>query len=230
MSQRKLSSTMIVFTACVLGLGIGLFGINYWHATKCSSDKSPQEMEEMIAALSRRLLQSESLVHKNEILVNKVIKTMEANLFKLEKKEYEELSQHSKDEAVRIALFLASHPAPTFPEFPLDAQYASMEKIADLVDDIYSAVKDDDKLSGNRAKLEYEGEELVKFEEEKEKVIVTDAEATKLCIEWKEKYHVIAGVSWGDLPYDLQQKWLEYSCDYHMRDESKGSEVPPTGS
>lgn len=156
---------------------------------------------------------------------------MEANLFNLEKKEYEDLSQHSKDEAVRIALFLASHPAPTFPEFPLDTEYASMEKIADLVDDIYSRVKDDDKLSGNREKLEYEGEtEMDKAEEEKEKITITDAEATKLCIEWKEKYHVVAGVSWGDLPYDLQQKWLEYSCDYHMQDESKGSQVPSTGS
>ena len=34
-------------------------------------------------------------------------------------------------------------------------------------------------------------------------------------------YRVSIGVSWGDLPYNLQQKWLEYSCDYHMSDSSE---------
>lgn len=59
---RKISTTMIVFAACVLGLGLGLFGINYWHATKCSSDRSPDEIEDMIVALKNRLLESESKV------------------------------------------------------------------------------------------------------------------------------------------------------------------------
>ena len=53
---------MIVFAACVLGLGLGLFGINYWHATKCSSDRSPDEIEDMVIALKNRLLESESKV------------------------------------------------------------------------------------------------------------------------------------------------------------------------
>lgn len=53
---------MIIFAACVLGLGLGLFGINYWHATKCASDRSPDEIEDMIQSLTRRLLEAESQV------------------------------------------------------------------------------------------------------------------------------------------------------------------------
>jgi hypothetical protein len=59
---RKISTSMIVLAACVLGLGLGLFGINYWHATKCASDRSPDEIEDMIISLKSRLLESESKV------------------------------------------------------------------------------------------------------------------------------------------------------------------------
>jgi hypothetical protein len=48
------------------------------------------------------------------------------------------------------------------------------------------------------------------------KVILSDADAHKLCIEWKDKYLVIPGVSWGELSFELQGKWLENSCDYHL--------------
>lgn len=41
---------------------MGLFGLNYWHASKCASDRSPDEVEEMVAALKNRLLESESKV------------------------------------------------------------------------------------------------------------------------------------------------------------------------
>lgn len=47
---------------------------------------------------------------------------------------------------------------------------------------------------------------------------LTDSESTKQCGEWRTDYSVIPGVSWGSLPFDLQKKWLEYSCDYHLSD------------
>lgn len=50
------------------------------------------------------------------------------------------------------------------------------------------------------------------------KLTITDAEANKQCIEWKNQYEVVIGKSWGNLPHDLQQKWLQYSCDYHLQD------------
>lgn len=57
---------------------------------------------------------------------------------------------------------------------------------------------------------------------EKSESVITDAEAYKICTEWKEKYTVVIGVSWGNLPYDLQQKWVEYSCDYHKSEPVSG--------
>lgn len=42
--------------------GVALFSLNYWHASKCSSDRSPDEIEELILTLKNRLLESESKV------------------------------------------------------------------------------------------------------------------------------------------------------------------------
>lgn len=163
---------------------------------------------------------SDMQVYRNEILVGKVIKALENNLYKLEKKEFEELGQRSKDEAVKAALYLASHPAPTFPDYPLDPEYENnMEKVADLLDDVYSQVKDDDKMV-DRGEYE-DGEEDAEGDGKSNTVSITDEEARKLCTEWKDKYNVVVGVSWGNLPYNLQQTWLEYSCDYHLQVEGK---------
>lgn len=145
--------------------------------------------------------------------MNKVIQALQANLMKLEQKEYDTINSQSKDEAVRIALYLAKHPAPPMPIFPMAEEYLDTEKLADLIDDVYGKAEAEEK------------EDYLDVEESKEEVTevlaVTDAEATLLCTEWKEKYNVAIGVSWGDLPYELQQKWLAYSCDYHMKDDKE---------
>jgi len=210
-NTRKISNVMIIFIACVIGLGIGLFGINYWHATKCASDRSPDEMEDLIEALKRRLLQAESQIYKNELLMGKVIHSLQNNLLALEKKEFEELSQHSKDEAVKTALYLANHPAPPMPEFFMKSQYKDAEELADVIDDVFSKIAEDDKYLDKVT--DKEDDKVV----DTPSMALTDAEAEKVCTEWKTKYNVIVGASWGDLPYDLQQKWLSYSCDYHMK-------------
>ena len=151
--------------------------------------------------------------------MNKVIHTLEANLYRLEKKESEELNKLAKDEAIRISLYLNNHPAPPMPEFPISKDYEDAEKLADVVDDIFSK-RLDDKNDALVDSKEYEKELEEEFE------TLTDAEALRVCGEWKEKYNVVIGVSWGNLPYDLQQKWLEYSCDYHLHDEgSHGSSL-----
>jgi flagellar basal body-associated protein FliL len=59
---KKLSSTFVIFIACVLGLGIGLLTINYWHTSSCSSHTSADEIDEFIDAFKRRILQAESQV------------------------------------------------------------------------------------------------------------------------------------------------------------------------
>lgn len=62
---RKVSSFLILFAACMIGVGMGLFGMNYWHASKCASDRSPNEVDDMIDALNKRILQAESMVKTN---------------------------------------------------------------------------------------------------------------------------------------------------------------------
>ena len=38
----------------------------------------------------------------------------------------------------------------------------------------------------------------------------------KQCKEWHKGYNVVVGVSWGDLPYNLQDLWLQNGCDRHV--------------
>mmetsp|Transcript_12332 Transcript_12332/g.16946 ORF Transcript_12332/g.16946 Transcript_12332/m.16946 type:complete len:250 (-) Transcript_12332:42-791(-) len=224
--SRKISISMLVFGACIIGIGLGLFGLNFWQATRCGvgTVHSHEEIEGFIDALTKRLLNSESQAIKNELLVTKVISAMQLHLKKLEEQQYTEILQQSKDEAIKVALYLAEHPAPPMPDFPLEKTYNDNEKLADLIDDIFgkeNGEEDIDFLSSYEKK-------------DKKKESITDADAEKVCNEWKIKYKVAIGISWGELPYDLQQKWLEYSCDYHMSDstDSKVSEgtSPPSSS
>lgn len=108
------------------------------------------------------------------------------------------------------------------PDFPLDKTYSDNEKLADLIDDVFGKDSEEESLDFSSS---YE-------KKEKKKESITDAEAEKVCNEWKAKYKVSIGVSWGELPYDLQQKWVEYSCDYHMSDsaEAKSSNASPSPS
>lgn len=150
--------------------------------------------------------------------MNKLLHLVQVKLHQIEAKDVEELSSLSQDEAVRLALLLAANPAPPMPEFEMDPKYRDSEELADLIDDLFKNV--DDKESGSSAKYSYSYGSSSKdkdYEESKDST-VTDAEAEKQCTEWKEKYSVVMGVSWGNLPYDLQQKWLHYSCDYHLSD------------
>ena len=48
-------------------------------------------------------------------MMNKLIHSMQSNLFRLEQSEYTQLVARSNSEAVEIALLLASHPAPPMP-------------------------------------------------------------------------------------------------------------------
>lgn len=57
----KLNFTLIA-TAGLIGVTIALFGLNFWHASKCAESKSPEEIDEYIDALNKRLLEAESQV------------------------------------------------------------------------------------------------------------------------------------------------------------------------
>ena len=154
--------------------------------------------------------------YKNEIMLGKVISAVQARLVKLEASELELLSKESQDEAVKLALVLSKYPAPPMPEFEMDEKYQDAEKIADLVDDIFSSTSSGNSNSRQDDFFDNYGSGESTSSKEEEKLSITDAEATKQCQEWKTQYDVAVGVSWGNLPHDLQQQWLKYSCDYHL--------------
>lgn len=142
---------------------------------------------------------------------------MQYNLFKLEEKEFEDLSNQAKNDAVKIALYLAEHPAPPMPEFPLESNFNNAEKLADAIDDVFDNNVED--LESQESSLDDDltfNDAISKDDPSEKEEVLSDSEALKLCQEWKEKYGVHIGVSWGSLPFELQHKWMKYSCDYHL--------------
>jgi hypothetical protein len=144
-------------------------------------------------------------------MMDKLLHLMQTKLGKLEHQELELISQESQDEAVRISLLLASQPAPPMPQFYMDQKYTDAENLADIIDDRFEA-KDD---------YEKDSKKKFKYDDFTEEVSISDTEAAKACEKWKTDYSVVIGVSWGSMPQDLQQKWMQYSCDYHL-DKSRG--------
>ena len=46
---------------------------------------------------------------------------------------------------------------------------------------------------------------------------LSDSDARHLCQNWQTEHNVKLGTDWGTLPYDLQQKWNQYACDYLLK-------------
>jgi len=129
---------------------------------------------------------------------------------KLEAQELEDISKTSQDLAVQIALMLAKYPSPPMPDFPLESKYEDPNNLADIIDDTLEKVDEEDK--------EYNSKEgtVSKYKEEISSPAISEEEAKKACLKWKDQYEVVIGVSWGKLPFDLQQKWMSYHCDLHI--------------
>lgn len=227
---RKLSITMIILAGCLLGATIGLFGLNFWHASRCTINSHTQEeMEEYLESVTKRLLNAESQTLKNGLIMDKLIYSFQSHLYKLETKELDELSERSQDEAVKIALQLASQPAPPMVEYVIDPMYLDAEILADAIDSALGHIDDEEKenrgntgrfFGGTRERGDDNEKDDDLFNTSKDRI--SDAEAIKICGEWKSLYSVIKGVSWGNLPYDLQKKWVNYNCDYHLSDTTDG--------
>lgn len=154
--------------------------------------------------------------------MEKLLNSLQTRLIKLESLELLEITKQSQDEAVRLAILLASQPAPPMPEFELDLKYQDAEVLADAIDDVFgkSGGRDDysseEKESWEKYDDHNDKEKGGDIENDNKESVVTDSESKELCLEWRKKYSVVQGVSWGNLPHDLQQKWLKYSCDYHL--------------
>jgi hypothetical protein len=162
---------------------------------------------------------------KNTLLLNKIIELVQSKLCKFESNELEELSRRSKDEAIQLTLVLNKHPVPPMPDFEIESEYQDNQKLTDMIDDrTHEAAVDDyfDNYGYNDDKMNLKKKNKSSSSSSSDaKPLLTDSEATALCTEWKKNYQVVTGVSWGSLPFDLQQKWIEYSCDYHLPQEGE---------
>jgi hypothetical protein len=158
---------------------------------------------------------------KNTLLTEKVIEDLQRRLVTIDAEDMKTLIEHSRDEAVRIALALASQPAPPMSEYFIDSKYKTPEELGNLIDDVLLAEGSYGEF-GNAEKFDKdmfnEGAEgdLYGVEEGLEVDMPSSEEAAKLCGEWKTAYEVVTGVSWGSLPYDLQLKWKAYNCDGYV--------------
>lgn len=166
------------------------------------------------------------------MLLDKLIDHVQKKLYSIEEDELKELHSLSEEVAIRTSLKLIQQPLPPMPDYSINPSYKDGQELADVVDDILSSVKvetsettldDINKvLDGNM--VQYADNSLddsVKdmIEEEKKSIAsmtISDSEAVTRCANWKKEYHVEPGVSWGTLPFDLQEKWIQYSCDYHI--------------
>jgi hypothetical protein len=150
-------------------------------------------------------------------------------LFK-DKEEMEKLVKHSRDEAIKIALDLTKLATKQTQIYQFDEKYQNADSLGNLIDEIFVA-----EASKTEAPYEYESSNQMKFregfddynslveegeekelEEEELEEYETEKERIESCQGWKAHYSVIEGVSWGNLPYDLQKKWKAYNCDVFL--------------
>ena len=63
----KIGSLTLIGSVGFITIALGLFALNFWHASKCGENHSTDEMTKHIETLKRRLLQAESQVKPVEL-------------------------------------------------------------------------------------------------------------------------------------------------------------------
>ena len=219
--KGRMPTSLFVFAAVVVGCGLGMFGLNYWHATRCAEAHSAEALKGFLDGVTRRMLTAESQTVRNSLFMDKVLNSLERQLIAIEDREFAALSAKSQDEAVRVVMQLAAHPNQVRAEFPLDPKYLDAEVLADTIDAVLKTAgevgDDDDKkddflmLGGGSGGSQGGGGGGIDKDS-----TPSDGEVLKSCQDWKEKYSVVQGVSWGHLPFDLQGKWMKLKCDIFL--------------
>lgn len=67
----------------ILTAAVCLFALNNWHATRCSSKRSKEDVEAYIENIKDRLLEAESQNIKNALVIQNTLKVLENKLFKV---------------------------------------------------------------------------------------------------------------------------------------------------
>lgn len=243
--KEKSVSLVSVLISVTLGVGAALLALNYYHASTCITN-SPDEKEAYIRAVGKRLEHVERQISQNSALMDKLIGSLQAHSTHLDPQVYSAMFQTSQSEAIKIALEMVAYPAPSMPDsvkYKYDSSSSSSSSAGDkwatgsFTDDFalgkdtsgkaatgsYSSKFDDlystGGVSGGGGSSSSSSSSGGSAQQEKETQhweSLTDSQAIELCTEMQHKYSVVPGVSWGSLPFDLQQKWVHYSCDYHL--------------
>mmetsp|Transcript_7228 Transcript_7228/g.10755 ORF Transcript_7228/g.10755 Transcript_7228/m.10755 type:complete len:231 (-) Transcript_7228:86-778(-) len=222
--QKKGQISITTAAAFILFAGVFIIGFNYWHAMKCVQSSGLGDMDDYVKAMERRLLEVESQMVKNSLLTEKVINELQAKLATIDAIEMQKLVDHSKDEAVRIALTLAAQPAPPMSQYVVEDKYKDPEALGNLIDDLFeSEAQREESQYFDPVQREEEFENIGNFENyggvesgEEGADFPEENEVIDMCNGWKRDYSVVTGVSWGQLPNDLQKKWKSYNCDYYI--------------
>ena len=209
-------SCIHVICAAVVGTALGLIGLNIYQANSCDSAMKKSDQELFIEAINHRLQAAENENARNSKRMNSLLNTIRKKLGPIDQAEMDALVSESADEAVRVALLLAAQPAPPRPYVYMETSASgSSSQVVDDQEEVGLWGKDVGGVSGTTIDdWKYVSGES--GEKSKEESPMSDAEATEFCMSWKSQYEVVPGVSWGILPTNLQQKWMLYSCDYHL--------------
>ena len=308
-------SLSFITVAFIVLAGLGVFGLNYWHSTRCHEAHTKQEIDKMYKTLTTRVLEAESAALASTIELEKFIGALAEELAVVEDKEMHKLkllarghahttdtdvnsessrniftrSQASEEALARAQLALAGQPSPLKHRFRLDKRYIQdAEVLADRINVIMASVvaeesqaksswydglgitdlalppsaataggdrvesesgdvsksniprrhdnesprsklQDDDFLyvpdpALSRANnVHTNNKEFNNFRRSKDHVDASgsmsgDSSVSSVskekCLLWQSKYNVHVGVSWGELPFDLQHEWQTLDCDH----------------
>jgi hypothetical protein len=209
----------------IIGASIALFITNIYHIMKKCEKKTPNILENHLESLSYRLILSENIINNNKKNINILLYNIQKNIKYIDNNIMNNIIYYSENEAIRIALLLEKMPSIPMPYYESSYSNSNNYKYEDIYESKYNFTDDffftnrssrtDDKEWGAKESYFEYGYEKDKQDKISEPLL-SDVEAHKICSEWKETYQVQVGVGWGLLPFDLQKKWLEYSCDYHL--------------
>lgn len=147
------------------------------------------------------------------------------------------LVDHSRDQAVQMALALVTESSRPSSQYVIDEKYWDANVLGDLIDDLLEAESTKKEESSYMDNLGFSNfgkvgdfsnagstkDDLTRFDDfgggsttegnERESQLSLDPERAQACSMWKQDYGVIPGISWGSLPKTMQLEWKYNNCD-----------------
>jgi hypothetical protein len=219
----------------IILIGILIIGFNYWHAMKCVESNGLEDTNDYLLAMEKRILDVEYQAKIAQEQTHKLIRQLQERVVYLDEKKMQSIVEVSKDIAIRTALLLETQPTPPQTQYLVDDK--NTNGLENKWDDLFNEgakTEYDDPLWEEEGELEKYRQAEANFEEfdddfeksqknfreesietfKKEKL--NPEKQLEECKGWKEKYGVVIGVSWGELPDELQLRWKECECDYYL--------------